>query len=177
MIQGAIRTFQLKVEGQQSISVHLGDAPFGLGRDKSNGLVLPDGKVSRQHAELLLQNGVAVLRDRGSSNGTTVNGERIQPGAERVLRDGDVLGIGPYRLVFQVAASPPPVPANSNTVTPTPANVASNEGSRRFRQLGRDVTRVALWVIGAGIVVGLIVAGLLWLLAPPSVSLLILGTD
>jgi LCP family protein required for cell wall assembly len=176
MIQDAIRTFQLKVDGQQPVSIQLGDAPFGLGRDKSNGLVLPDGKVSRQHAELLLRNGVAVLRDRDSSNGTTVNGERIQSGAERVLRDGDVLGIGPYRLVFQVAAPPQPVPASSNTVTP-PGNVASNEPSPGFRQLGRGITRVALGVIATAIVVGLIVAGLLWLLSPPSVSLLILGTD
>ena len=87
---------------------------------KTNGLVLPDGKVSRQHAELLLRNGMAVLRDRGSSNGTIVNGERIQSRAQRVLRDGDVLGIGPYRLVFQVAASPPPAPATTTRSVPPP---------------------------------------------------------
>ncbi len=177
MIQDAIRTFQLKAEGQPPVSVHLGDAPFGLGRDKTNGLVLPDGKVSRQHAELLLRNGMAVLRDRGSSNGTTVNGERIQSRAERVLRDGDVLGIGPYRLVFQVAASPPPAPATSNAVSPAPADIAPNERSPRFRQLGRHITRIALGVIATAIVLGLLVAGLLWLLSPPSVSVLILGTD
>jgi ABC-type multidrug transport system ATPase subunit/sulfur carrier protein ThiS len=48
--------------------------------------------VSELHAELIFgRAGTAVLHDRGSKNGTFVNGERIQ---ERVLREGDVIQLG-----------------------------------------------------------------------------------
>jgi hypothetical protein len=45
MIQEATRTVKLRVDGQQAASIELGDSPFGIGRDKSNGLVLQDNKV------------------------------------------------------------------------------------------------------------------------------------
>jgi sigma-B regulation protein RsbU (phosphoserine phosphatase) len=47
--------------------------------------------VSRQHAELLLQDGRVVLRDCESKFGTFVNGEKI---TERELKPGDTIGLG-----------------------------------------------------------------------------------
>ncbi|GAA3846527.1 FHA domain-containing protein [Streptomyces sp. NPDC003631] len=66
--------------------------PLRIGRDPANGLRLSHETVSRVHAELRHQGGLWVLRDLGSTNGTTVNGRRVIGAA--VVRDGDQVGFG-----------------------------------------------------------------------------------
>jgi S1-C subfamily serine protease len=68
-----------------------------------------DLEVSARHAEVLLANGAYLVRDAGSTNGTFVNGVRIA--GERLLRDGDVIGLGstgPSVQVQIVGAVPRP---------------------------------------------------------------------
>ncbi|WP_053754250.1 DUF1707 and FHA domain-containing protein [Streptomyces sp. MMG1533] len=71
-----------------------------IGRDPANGLRLTHETVSRVHAELSRQGGMWVLRDLGSTNGTTVNGRRVIGAA--VVREGDQVGFG--RMAFRLAA-------------------------------------------------------------------------
>ena len=73
-----------------------GETPEVIGRHAKR-LKLEDSRVSRQHAEVLRQDGVWLLRDLGSSNGTRLNGERID--GERELDEGDEIRIGRQRLV------------------------------------------------------------------------------
>ncbi|WP_030681518.1 FHA domain-containing protein [Streptomyces cellulosae] len=80
---------------------HPGDGhPLRIGRDPANGLRLAHETVSRVHAELRRQGGMWVLRDLGSTNGTTVNGRRVIGAA--VVREGDQVGFG--RMAFRLAA-------------------------------------------------------------------------
>lgn len=72
--------------------------PISIGRDPSNDLVLPDAMVSRRHAVVELRAGQFYLRDCNSSNGSLVNGDRVN---ERSLRDGDLVAIGTARLLFR----------------------------------------------------------------------------
>ncbi|GGS44683.1 DUF1707 and FHA domain-containing protein [Streptomyces griseoviridis] len=74
--------------------------PLRIGRDPASGLRLNHETVSRVHAELSRQGGMWVLRDLGSTNGTTVNGRRVVGAA--VVRDGDQVGFG--RLAFVLTA-------------------------------------------------------------------------
>ncbi|AZS84360.1 DUF1707 and FHA domain-containing protein [Streptomyces griseoviridis] len=74
--------------------------PLRIGRDPANGLRLNHETVSRVHAELSRQGGMWVLRDLGSSNGTTVNGRRVLGAA--VVREGDLIGFG--HMAFRIAA-------------------------------------------------------------------------
>jgi hypothetical protein len=67
-----------------------------VGRSEENTLVLDDEFVSTAHAMVLLREGRWWVRDEGSTNGTMVNGERID--GERPLREGDELQIGRVRL-------------------------------------------------------------------------------
>ena len=65
----------------------LGNEPISFGRSDENDVVLSGEVASRVHAELRHEDGVYVLKDRGSSNGTWVNGTRVtvhqlQPGDE-----------------------------------------------------------------------------------------------
>ncbi|MFJ8650821.1 FHA domain-containing protein [Streptomyces rochei] len=75
--------------------------PLRIGRDPENGLRLSHETVSRAHAELSRQGGMWVLRDLGSTNGTTVNGRRVIGAA--VVREGDQIGFG--QMAFRLASS------------------------------------------------------------------------
>ncbi|GAA4826868.1 DUF1707 and FHA domain-containing protein [Streptomyces ziwulingensis] len=77
------------------------DRALRIGRDPASGLRLNHETVSRVHAELSRQGGMWVLRDLGSTNGTTVNGRRVIGAA--VVREGDQIGFG--RMSFRLATS------------------------------------------------------------------------
>ncbi|MET9498075.1 DUF1707 and FHA domain-containing protein [Streptomyces sp. NPDC006552] len=74
--------------------------PLRIGRDPANGLRLSHDTVSRVHAELSRQGGLWVLRDLGSTNGTSVNGRRVIGVA--VVRDGDQVAFG--HMAFRLSA-------------------------------------------------------------------------
>lgn len=58
-----------------------------IGRDPGCDVLIPDRRVSRQHAVVVRTGDEFVVRDCGSKNGTFVNGERVV--SERQLEDGD----------------------------------------------------------------------------------------
>ena len=78
----------------------LGDEPVVFGRMPECDITLNDSNVSRRHAEIRANADAFVLVDLGSTNGTKVNGIRV---AERELADGDELGFGTIRLIFQAS--------------------------------------------------------------------------
>jgi pSer/pThr/pTyr-binding forkhead associated (FHA) protein len=69
----------------------------GLGRHPDSEISLDDITVSRRHAEIERTTQGYIVSDAGSLNGTYVNQERID---KVVLRHGDELQIGKFRLVF-----------------------------------------------------------------------------
>nr|WP_206440590.1 DUF1707 and FHA domain-containing protein [Streptomyces scabichelini] len=75
--------------------------PLRIGRDPASGLRLSHETVSRVHAELTRQGGMWVLRDLGSTNGTSVNGRRVISAA--VVKDGDQVSFG--RMSFRLASA------------------------------------------------------------------------
>ncbi|MFF3398882.1 FHA domain-containing protein [Streptomyces sp. NPDC002659] len=77
-----------------------GPYPLRIGRDPGNGLRLSHDTVSRLHAELSRQGSLWILRDLGSTNGTTVNGRRVTGSV--VVHDGDMVGFG--RMSFRLTA-------------------------------------------------------------------------
>ena len=73
-----------------------------VGRSLAADVRFDDPTVSRRHALIVRQpDGVRVLDDR-SLNGVFVNGERIE---WRVLKDGDEIVVGRYRLGFELSGS------------------------------------------------------------------------
>jgi EmrB/QacA subfamily drug resistance transporter len=78
-----------------------------LGRDPNADVVLsdPSGQVSRRHARISVRGTEAVLEDLLSTNGTFVNGERLD--GPYALRAGDKVTIGPCTIEFV----PTPAPA------------------------------------------------------------------
>ncbi len=68
-----------------------------VGRSRSCDLRLPEGDASRRHAEITGNTQGFTLFDLGSTNGTYVNGERVQ---ERRLEPGDRIQIGGSAITF-----------------------------------------------------------------------------
>ncbi len=75
-----------------------------LGRAHDCDLILPDVLLSRRHAEIARTEQGWVLRDLGSLNGTRLNGLRVL--GQPALRDGDVIAVSDWSLVFREASVP-----------------------------------------------------------------------
>ena len=71
-----------------------------IGRASTCDLVIPEESVSRLHAAIERVAGQHVLQDKGSANGTFLNGLRLVRAHAFTLREGDVIEIGPARLVY-----------------------------------------------------------------------------
>ncbi len=69
-----------------------------IGRLAECDVVIADPGASRRHARIRFQDGVYLLTDLGSTNGTQVNGELVQ---EHPLSDGDRITIGETVLEFR----------------------------------------------------------------------------
>jgi predicted component of type VI protein secretion system len=70
-----------------------------IGRAEYNDLVLPDDSVSGAHAKLQRREGVWVLIDNESTNGTWVDGERVS--GETMLGPGAVVRFGEISAMFE----------------------------------------------------------------------------
>jgi predicted component of type VI protein secretion system len=75
-----------------------------IGRREDCDLRIPLHDVSRKHARLLRDGDQLRIEDLGSSNGTHVNGTRIERDA--VVQAGDSVQVGPVVFVVQVDGSP-----------------------------------------------------------------------
>ena len=75
-----------------------------IGRDSDNDLTLHSRSVSRDHAAVCLEDGRWYVEDRGSFNGTYLNGTRLQAGARLPLRHADRIGIGKESVLFSCPA-------------------------------------------------------------------------
>ncbi len=70
-----------------------------VGRANYNDVVIPDESVSTVHAKIQRREGIWVLVDEGSTNGTVVDGERVT--GETVLAPGAIIGFGTVLTIFQ----------------------------------------------------------------------------
>lgn len=96
-----IATGEIVVPGK---TIRLGQLNLGqsshytLGRETSNQVQLNHPSVSRRHAEVRRTSQGEVVRDLGSANGTYINGARLN--REHLLKTGDIVQIGPFKLVY-----------------------------------------------------------------------------
>ncbi|MDO4559302.1 MAG: FHA domain-containing protein [Planctomycetia bacterium] len=87
MVQLAFRI----LSGSDRGEVFTCQPPVTIGRESGNTLQLNDLLVSRCHLKIQEDNGVVVLADCDSTNGTRVNGEPVR---QWILRPGDIVTLG-----------------------------------------------------------------------------------
>ncbi len=90
-----------------------------IGRDLANDIVINDPEVSRRHARLSNQGNQYMIEDLGSTNGTSVNGQRLT--GPYMLRPGEQITFGErVNLVVEaIPAFPDAVPASSQVQPPS----------------------------------------------------------
>lgn len=79
------------------------EARLLVGRDPAADVVIEDPEMSARHAAFLPADGGVTVEDVGSTNGTFVNGDRLE--GQRALRPGDRVQLG--ATVLEVAVEPP----------------------------------------------------------------------
>lgn len=75
-----------------------------IGRSQDSDITVPDPSVSERHCRIEVTDGGVIVIDLDSTNGTTVNLERIPKDASSVLADEDFLSVGRYS--FQLLTAP-----------------------------------------------------------------------
>lgn len=105
-----------------------------IGRKTGNDLVIEDQAVSGRHARIVKIHAVYFLEDLKSTNGTHVNGQRID---RKQLKDTDVITLGTHRLVFrddsrnESVPVPPLVADSDETMIVTGSIHPARAGSRQ----------------------------------------------
>lgn len=76
----------------------LGDSDFTIGRDGDNDLVLDTGGISRHHCRLHKEGNTWVVEDLNSTNGVSVNNQRVDGSSE--IFDGDSIKLYDVKMLF-----------------------------------------------------------------------------
>lgn len=99
MSDGEYTLFLLRVgTGEQ---IHINKSQYSIGKDiQTMDYVLGNQSVSRNHATIYIEDNRFYLTDNESTNGTTIEGIRVQVGERAELSDGDIISLG--NEVFQV---------------------------------------------------------------------------
>ncbi len=84
-----------------SRSVPLSNKSFGIGRDRSNAVIVSDPKVSKFHATVTFKLGKAYLKDIGSKNGTYINKKKVNIDEMIELKNQDVIILGSTKITYK----------------------------------------------------------------------------
>ena len=79
------------------LNYKLGELEVVMGRIKDNHITLPFSNVSRHHASVKLSGEDYFVEDKGSTNGTFVNGVKV---AKCKLRPHDLIQIGETKIYY-----------------------------------------------------------------------------
>ena len=103
VVRGDIESVVVDAGHGEVTVVDLVEDETSAGRHDECDIALDDISVSRTHVVFTRTgSGRITVRDLNSLNGTYVNGSRVE---ESVLRDGDEIQIGKYKLIFRGKAS------------------------------------------------------------------------
>ncbi len=150
---GAGQVFSLDPAGKPVVSV---------GRSSECDVVLGDHRASRHHADFRWNGQEWEVRDRGSTNGTYVNGLQVHQAYE--LRFGDRVTVGETTMVLREAPGQPRAPGEAaaarqvvrtveRPVVPTPGRAAPNPGPQVAAQpqpggaIGSQRAVVPFWIV------------------------------
>jgi pSer/pThr/pTyr-binding forkhead associated (FHA) protein len=85
------------------------ERPVTIGRVEGSGLRLDKSTVSSRHAQLEVRSHTLWFKDLGSTNGSLLNGQKVEPNQEKKLARGDRITISTFEIeVVEVPLPPEP---------------------------------------------------------------------
>lgn len=132
---------QLEISGpEREWTFVIPEGASTVGRQTGNDLQLDHPLVSRRHATVVNEAGVCQIVDVGSSNGTTVDGQQIEPNTPAPLAPGATVKIGPFEMTYgqqpvvaeveeEAPAVPPTSPGELEAIAEVAAEAAAEEAA------------------------------------------------
>lgn len=121
------RLIVLGKKGGIEQEVLLKEATCGIGRKRDNDLVLSDERVSKYHLRIGFSSGKYHLYDLNSTNGTFVNGVRVD---KKKLEEGDEIRLGNTIIFFEKLTVHRPFPAPLPVEMPSPSPALAIDARR-----------------------------------------------
>lgn len=116
--------FKLHITGPYGTKAVSVDNELSVGRTELATLVLDDSGLSRVNTTFFIDEGELLVADENSTNGTFVNGERLE-GRPRILKNGDRIKIGTYTEIrVEIGDS-----ASASVVAETPKPISPSQPS------------------------------------------------
>lgn len=78
--------------------------PVAVGRTAENDVSIPEYSISKRHCAFEIKEGMMTVADCGSTNGTTLNGARLEPDAPVPLCGGEQITMGRFTFVYETPA-------------------------------------------------------------------------
>ena len=144
--------FTLHITGPYGSKTVAVEDELSIGRTELASVVLDDSGLSRVNTTFFVDDGELLVADENSTNGTFLNGERIE-GRPRVLRDGDTLKIGTYTTIRvevasdSAAVSSPPVIAATPTPTAPVTQSPSSQVTKPKKTAAKSKSNTQLYLI------------------------------
>lgn len=90
-----------RLRNAEHINISKGEFKIGKERSKVDYCIPDNNSISRHHATILNRGGVYFLTDNGSTNATFLNGNRVEPGREARLENGDRFKLADEEFEFR----------------------------------------------------------------------------
>ncbi len=87
------------IAGAFNKNFRLNKPTMTVGRGAMNDIIVPEQTVSTQHATITIENGSFYINDLDSTNGTFVNGSRVD---KQLLKAGDLIKMGGANAKFDI---------------------------------------------------------------------------
>jgi hypothetical protein len=132
----------LYVQGAEQRTIDLEHTPFTIGRKTDKDLVIPDSRVSRDHAQIISEDGEYFVIDQGSRHGTYVNGIKRE---RHKLQKNDRIDFGARDAAYVVFAPDHPQSSAAaeflSQISMMPSSVGSSdlEKLRLFLEAARKL--------------------------------------
>src|SRR5215471_12721430 len=125
-----------------------GEAVYQFSRSERHAIHIPDGTVSKDHAEIVSRGGQYYLRDLGSRNGTRVNGREAKE--PTLIEAGDHIEIGHVTLLVTGEEARPRLRLNEQSVAGTTLRLKAASILEQRAKSGEDSGRLVSLLAEAG---------------------------
>jgi pSer/pThr/pTyr-binding forkhead associated (FHA) protein len=105
-----------------------------VGRSPANDFKIPDDGVSRKHLKIFSVESCYFIEDLKAKNGTTINGEPLEPGLARLITENDRIQLGSTVLRLNgIGVNKPPITAEEIQAHSSEKIVVQGSESRTAR--------------------------------------------